>query len=84
MLDAEPLEVAAVQGGKLRPVKQQPPVVLSHFTSHSPGTKAGRRSESANDHLLASFANQESDSGTGIAIVSPTDSMLGPYDRIVL
>jgi hypothetical protein len=45
MLDAEPLEVAAVQGGKRHLVKQEA-VGLSHFPSHNPEQRPARRSES--------------------------------------
>jgi hypothetical protein len=79
MLDAEPLEVAAVQGGKLRPVKQQKSVVqvaLPDITQNkSPPEDRNRQATTP----WASLTNQETERGTVSQNVSPTDSMPGHY-----
>jgi hypothetical protein len=69
MLDAEPVEVAAIQGDELRDVKQQLAVIKSLYLP-KPGKKAHQKIGIGGNHSLAFLANQETDQETDCGTVA--------------
>ena len=81
MLDAEPVEVAAIQGDELRDVKQQLAVIKSLYLP-KPGKKAHQTIGIGGQPLLGFSRESRDRLRHSSAKVSPTDSMPGHYKAV--